>query len=253
MIRFQSAVVHLERRHALGDAGRGRRRCRRCRSSARHASRSALERPAVADVGRHRAASAGRAPRSRRPPRRRRRAAPAGDDDVGAGVGEPERERAADAARAADDDGRPAGEIEQGHQLVDATAARPSRSGARRRGAASAASVSAGLLRLVVGGLEQVLVHGLARRVGVARADRLVDPPVRLGGVAQVALDGALRGLAPPLVVQRRHHLDQRRDDRIARRRRDAAVEVDVVDQEHAAARSSDANRPATSSASVAS
>ena len=37
--------------------------------------------------------------------------------DVGAGVGEPERERAADAARAADDDGRAAGQIEQLHEV----------------------------------------------------------------------------------------------------------------------------------------
>ena len=41
------------------------------------------------------------------------RRAPPGRDDVGAGVGQTERERAADAARAADDDGDAAGEIEQ--------------------------------------------------------------------------------------------------------------------------------------------
>ena len=42
------------------------------------------------------------------------RLAPAGGDDVGAGVREPERQRAADAARAADDDGPSAGQIENG-------------------------------------------------------------------------------------------------------------------------------------------
>ena len=42
--------------------------------------------------------------------------APAGRDDVGAGVGKAERERAADAARAADDDGHASGKIEQAHR-----------------------------------------------------------------------------------------------------------------------------------------
>ena len=69
--------------------------------------------------------------------------------------------------------------------------------------------------------------------LGVARADRLIDLPVRVGRVAQVAIDGALGGRAPPLVVERRHHLDERGDDRVARRRGDAAVEVDVVHEEH--------------------
>ena len=40
------------------------------------------------------------------------RLAASGGDDVGAGVGEPERERPADAAGAADDDGDAAGQIE---------------------------------------------------------------------------------------------------------------------------------------------
>ena len=72
------------------------------------------------------------------------------------------------------------------------------------------------------------------RRLGIAGPDGLVDPPVRFRRVAVVALAGARRGVAAPLVIQRRHHLDQRRHDRIARRRRDAAMEVDVVHQEHA-------------------
>ena len=52
------------------------------------------------------------------------------------------------------------------------------------------------------------------------------------GGVAQIAFARPHRGLAPALVVERRHHLDQRRDDRIARCCRDAAMEVDVVNEE---------------------
>ena len=75
----------------------------------------------------------------------------------------------------------------------------------------------------------------IARRaaIDVARAHRLIDLAVRIGGVAQVAIDGAFGGRAPPLVVEQRHHLDERGDDRVARRRGDAAVKVDVVDQEH--------------------
>jgi len=77
-------------------------------------------------------------------------------------------------------------------------------------------------------------VHGLACRVGIAGPDCLVDAPVRLGGVPVVTLAGSRRGITAPLIVQGRHHLDQRRHDRIAGGSRDAAVEVDVVDQEHA-------------------
>ena len=91
-----------------------------------------------------------------------------------------------------------------------------------------------GLLRLVVAGLEQMRVHRLPCGLGVARADRLVDSPVHLGGVAQVTQARARGGIAAPLVVERRDHLDQRRDDRVPRRGGDSAVEVDVVDEKHA-------------------
>ena len=78
---------------------------------ARVAQRAAAT-ASVADVG--------RMPQRPAPARFNRRrhlvhgvGAAAGGDDVGAGVGEPERERAADAGGAADDDRGAAGEIEE--------------------------------------------------------------------------------------------------------------------------------------------
>ena len=71
-------------------------------------------------------------------------------------------------------------------------------------------------------------------RVDVARANRLIDLAVRIGGVAQVAIDGAFgrsRGAARSTAAATISTSDG--DDRVARRRGDAAVEVDVVDQEH--------------------
>ena len=60
------------------------------------------------------------------------RGAPAGDDDVGARVGQAERDGAADAAGAADDNGKAAGKIEQSGHLERASCAgerRPFRAG----------------------------------------------------------------------------------------------------------------------------
>ena len=48
------------------------------------------------------------------------------------------------------------------------------------------------LRRLVAARLEEVIVHRAARAGGVARADRLVDPPVRFRRVTQVAVRRAL-------------------------------------------------------------
>ena len=105
MMRFQSASFIVERRHALGRAGgvtmmstapNCLRRTRRAAASSDAASR---------DVRRHaqRAAAAALDLGGDLVDERR---APAGGDDVGAGVGEAEREGAADAAGAADDDGQ---------------------------------------------------------------------------------------------------------------------------------------------------
>jgi hypothetical protein len=77
-----------------------------------------------------------------------------------------------------------------------------------------------------------VIVHRAARARGVARADRLVDLAVRLGGIAQVAVGRALDRAAPALVIERGHHADQRPDDRVLRRVGDAAMKVDVVEEE---------------------
>src|SRR5262249_27095812 len=80
--------------------------------------------------------------------------------------------------------------------------------------------------------LHEMVVHRAARAVRVARANQLVDAPVRVGGVAQVAVGRLLERQLAPFVVERGHHLQGRRQDRIARGRRDAAMEVDVVKQE---------------------
>ena len=66
-------------------------------ASAASAAIASVRRPRSLDFGRHRLDPVGAA---------------AGDDDIGAGVGETEGEHAADAAGAAHDDGRPAAEIE---------------------------------------------------------------------------------------------------------------------------------------------
>ena len=60
------------------------------------------------------------------------RRAPAGHDDVGAGVGQAERDGAADAAGAADDDGKAAGKIEQSGHLERASCAGERRAGPQR-------------------------------------------------------------------------------------------------------------------------
>ena len=76
-------------------------------------------------------------------------------------------------------------------------------------------------------------MHGASRALHVVRPDGLIDLPVRVGGVAHVAIDRAFRGRPPALVVERGDHLDERRDNRVARRGRDAAMEVDVVHEKH--------------------
>ena len=75
-------------------------------------------------------------------------------------------------------------------------------------------------------------MHHAPRAVHVPRADRLIDLPMGVGGVAQIPIDGAFGRGAATLVVQRRDHFDERRDDGIARRGGDAAVEIDVVHEE---------------------
>ena len=49
----------------------------------------------------------------------------------------------------------------------------------------------------------QVLVHGAPGALDVVRADRVIDLPVRIGGVAEIAVGGALGGGASLLEVQR--------------------------------------------------
>jgi hypothetical protein len=88
------------------------------------------------------------------------------------------------------------------------------------------------LLRLILARLNQMRAHQIARALGVARANRLIDAPVHLRRVAMIAFARLNRGLSTPLVIQLRHHLDERSHDRIARRRRHRPMEGDVVDQE---------------------
>ena len=63
-------------------------------------------------------------------------------------------------------------------------------------------------------------------------ADGVEDPLVHARRVFQVPEAGARDHPSPPVVIQLRHHLDQRRDDRVARRRGDRPMEVDVVHEE---------------------
>jgi hypothetical protein len=110
-IWLQSLFGHLDRRHALGRAGGGDDDVDLLkRGQARVAQRA--QRREVADVGRM----------TQRPPAARLDfsrhavddvAPPAGHDDVGAGVGQPQGERVPDAGRAANDHRRPSREIEE--------------------------------------------------------------------------------------------------------------------------------------------
>src|SRR5713226_5293603 len=84
-------------------------------------------------------------------------------------------------------------------------------------------------LRLVGGRLEEMLVHRASRRLGVVRANRLIDPAVRFGGVDEIAIRRPLRGAAAAIVIERRDRFDERADDGIAGRLGDDPVESDVV------------------------
>ena len=110
--------------------------------------------------------------------------------------------------------------------ILDGGTSRGRRGTRVRRGRRSAD----GLLGLVLTRLGEVVGHRLARGRGIVRANRAVDPPVRFGGVAQVAVGRAFRRHAPLLVVERRR--PSRRatatigfPDAAAT----AAVEIDVV------------------------
>ena len=63
----------------------------------------------------------------------------------------------------------------------------------------------------------------------IALADGLIDAPVHLRGGPSIARVAG--GLPPQLVEDRRHHLDNRRENRIARRGADRAMKPDVVQQ----------------------
>src|SRR5207247_3709152 len=79
-----------------------------------------------------------------------------------------------------------------------------------------------GLLRA-----HQVLVHGGLGALAVAGANGLIDPPVQFRRLAPIAR--LLDGLAPLLVEERRHHLDDRREDRIAGGSGDGAMKTNIV------------------------
>ena len=82
------------------------------------------------------------------------------------------------------DDGRRRTRARRGEGSGAGTPACGCRDGPARR----QVGIGRRLLRLVPARLEQVIVHRAPRRVGVARADGLVDAAVHLGGVAEVAL-----------------------------------------------------------------
>src|ERR1051326_8036118 len=103
--------------------------------------------------------------------------------------------------------------------------------GGRARRAAPAVALAAAFLRLEAARFDEVIVHRAAGGLGVARANGLVDAPMRFGRRPQIPVGGAHRRLAALLVIQRRDHLDQRRHDRIRGAGRDGAMEVEVVDE----------------------
>jgi hypothetical protein len=76
-----------------------------------------------------------------------------------------------------------------------------------------------------------MLVHRAAGAVDVPRSDRKVDAAMHVSRVAEVAVGCALGRLTPLFIEHARDHVDERCDDRIARRRCDDTMEVDVVDE----------------------
>ena len=118
---------------------------------------------------------------------------------------------------------------ERSNSLVISNA--PRGAGERRpfRGGDGARGPRLGLLRLILARLDQMRAHQRAGVLGMSLADGVEDPLVHARRVFQVPEAGARDHAPPPLVIEHRHHLDQRRDDRIARRRGDRPVEVDVV------------------------
>jgi hypothetical protein len=78
-----------------------------------------------------------------------------------------------------------------------------------------------------------VIGHGAACDFCVASANGLVNLSMGVGRVAQIAIGRARSRGATPFLVERSDHLDQRGHDRVARRRGDDPVEIDVVHEEH--------------------
>ena len=179
-------------------------------NAATHASRRRSSDGDVADVRRH-----AQRPASARLDLGRDvldvRLAPPGRDDVGAGIREAERERAADAARAADDHCHASRKIEQAHRREAGLRVPRARGGRGNRRRGSLGALVGRLLGLMRARLDEMLVHRLTRGVGIAAPDRLVDAPVHVGRVAHVPLAGLPHRLAAPLVVQRRDHLHRAR------------------------------------------
>ena len=178
---------------------------------------------------------------------------PPGDDDVRAGIGEPEREHAADAARTADDDRRSAGQIEEGHQW-DACRRR-----ARARpGLGAAASLAGG--RAIVGAVPAIDTRWPATDVraspGAPLPGRARESPGRSGGASPRRRADRDRWRGPPSHAAFRSRA--RTPSRPARRRSGcptlpATLRWKLMScTRNTAGSSSDANRPATSSASVA-
>ena len=76
---------------------------------------------------------------------------------------------------------------------------------------------------------QQVVVHERFRATAVSRANRLVDPPVQLRRLPPIVRSIGSR--PTPLVKEGRHHVDDRRENRVAGRRRDGAMKADVVNE----------------------
>ena len=76
----------------------------------------------------------------------------------------------------------------------------------------------------------QVRFHCATSALAVVRTKRVVDGSMQVGGFLEILALG--RRLATMFVEDLGHHLHERREDRIARRGRDGAMEADVVHEE---------------------
>src|SRR6266540_1563959 len=92
---------------------------------------------------------------------------------------------------------------------------------------------SVAFLRQVSARPEQVFVHRRSRALDIPRPYLQINASMHVGRVLEIAIGRSLRCFTALFIEEARNHVHERRDDRIARCRRDDAMKVDVVHQEH--------------------